>query len=1244
MKRHRLAVAVITLALLLSAAAAWLLGTEAGLRWAWHQASTATDERFEAASVQGRLAGTVEIRELWVTTEAATVRVDQLTVNWSPLRLLVGRLHFQQVTAGPATVRLRQDTAPPPDGEPLNFEGIPVPLPVRLAQLRVEQLSIERGTNELVQFAAIHGAATLDRRGLHLDQLRAEGPWGRVETSGEIGNGADAPVALDIRWRLELPTLHAPLRGQGTVAGQVGHPRLEQRLTAPVDAHLRASLEWQGKAEPQWQLLLNSDGLRLDQLRTEWRPLTLAGEVRAEGSAARFRSEGTLRVGDPEFGPWQTTFAVAHADGRWQLDHLRADQAEGPAELMVNGQGEWRNGTLGNITAAIEWQALGWPFTDPTLSSPEGRLLVTGALADYRLEGAAILHPPAVPPTRIGALAHGDPNRLHLDSVTAEWLDGSVSGSGEIAWAPDLDWQLRLSAEGLDPAHLEPELHGRLGFALSGRGGPTPEGYRARLELDQLRGQLRGQAVSGGAVAELSGGALILPKAQLRVGSARASANGRFGAEWHLDWQLRADELARLHPQLGGQIGLSGKLAGPPEALTVDASGNARNLRVGDTRLADARLAVDVDLTGQRRSQVSLTAQGVEPPMGQRLERVELTGDGLPGEHRLAFDARTDRHRARIQADGSFADGQWRGRLHNGRISGLPPATWSQQAPTTLSVAAGAVSLDRVCWAADGSSACLSFNQAAEQPPRGDLKLTAFPLDAIEPFLIGSDIRVSGRVDADARLGPARHQLRLSAVAEEAGLRYLGADRPIAIPLEHLELAANATAEGLRASLRATSGEDAHLMAHIATPTWPPGADTAISGAIEATVERLDWITVLVPDLINPEGRVRVDLKVGGRLGEPVLRGTARLVRGSVLVLPAGIQLQAVSLTARTEDADRFELTGSARSGAGRIRLSGYLAGSPRDWTMEAQISGKEFEVMRIPKAQVFVTPDLHIVAAPYDLRLEGQIRIDRADIRLPEFGGDGVRRSPDVVIVGTEQPSNGGWNIHSQVTLILGDAVTLSGYGFNGRLEGELAISEEPGRIALGQGALMVREGRYEAYGQELTVEEGRLIYTGTPITDPALNIRAVREVDDVTVGILVRGRLQAPELELFSQPPMEESDALAYLLIGRPLSGATEQEGDLLYRAALSLGLKGGNTIARRLADEFGIEEVAIEGGGDAQESALVLGTHLSPRLYLQYAVGFAETVNRIRIRYELGKNWTLEAESGEYSSTDLLFTIER
>ena len=137
--------------------------------------------------------------------------------------------------------------------------------------------------------------------------------------------------------------------------------------------------------------------------------------------------------------------------------------------------------------------------------------------------------------------------------------------------------------------------------------------------------------------------------------------------------------------------------------------------------------------------------------------------------------------------------------------------------------------------------------------------------------------------------------------------------------------------------------------------------------------------------------------------------------------------------------------------------------------------------------------------------------------------------------------------------------------------------VVEEPGR-AQGRGQSAHRR-HIQANGQDLVIERGRLFYAGGPLLDPGIDARAYRKIleDNVTAGINARGTLRAPEVTVWSDPTMSDSEALSYLLLGRPLEATNQQEGSMLANAATSLGIRGGNLLAKKLGAALGLQEAS-------------------------------------------------------------------
>jgi translocation and assembly module TamB len=94
---------------------------------------------------------------------------------------------------------------------------------------------------------------------------------------------------------------------------------------------------------------------------------------------------------------------------------------------------------------------------------------------------------------------------------------------------------------------------------------------------------------------------------------------------------------------------------------------------------------------------------------------------------------------------------------------------------------------------------------------------------------------------------------------------------------------------------------------------------------------------------------------------------------------------------------------------------------------------------------------------------------------------------------------------------------------------------------------------------------------------------------------------------------------------------------------QAAESLALSGGGLLLGGIGKRVGLDEISVERSGD-DDTAVVLGKALSPKLYVSYGIAIAEAINTIKLRYTLNERWSVKAEAGLEQSVDVEFRIER
>jgi translocation and assembly module TamB len=226
-------------------------------------------------------------------------------------------------------------------------------------------------------------------------------------------------------------------------------------------------------------------------------------------------------------------------------------------------------------------------------------------------------------------------------------------------------------------------------------------------------------------------------------------------------------------------------------------------------------------------------------------------------------------------------------------------------------------------------------------------------------------------------------------------------------------------------------------------------------------------------------------------------------------------------------------------------------------------------------------------------------------------------------------------------VELDFGEHTRIVGAGLDTMLGGKIRLQTAKQGLIEAHGTLVSSRGVYYAFGQRLDIERGRLIFDGPP-DNPALDILAKRKNLQVEAGVEVTGTVRVPRLQLVSQPPVPDSEKLAWLTLGRPLNEVTATDAALLQAAASALN-SGGNSIplTRQIAGHFGLDDIAVRGGGAPGTQVVAFGKRFSDKLYVEYQQGMEATSAMLRLSYVLTKVISLRLEAGTPSTIGVSFS---
>nr|MBX2884700.1 translocation/assembly module TamB domain-containing protein [Granulosicoccus sp.] len=314
-------------------------------------------------------------------------------------------------------------------------------------------------------------------------------------------------------------------------------------------------------------------------------------------------------------------------------------------------------------------------------------------------------------------------------------------------------------------------------------------------------------------------------------------------------------------------------------------------------------------------------------------------------------------------------------------------------------------------------------------------------------------------------------------------------------------------------------------------------------------------------------------------------------------------------------------------------------------------LSGRNLQVRSDPIQDSLVNHDIDISVNAKRVSIKGNIDIPMAVIDVEELPEGATTVSSDVVIVEDENEpvepesakQSGALNITTALNLRLGDDVKVSAYGLNARLEGDMDVllrGQNPPQLG---GEIKVVNGIYKQYGQDLNAS-GQILFVG-PANNTRLSIDAVREIEaeDRIAGLRIQGTAADPEIVLFTEPSDKSQDAiLSYIVLGRDINEASDQDANLLAAAALAVTVKGGRNLAGGIASALGVEDFALETQGAGDDTELVVSGRLNDRLLLRYGRGVFGAQNTLYLRYDLTQKLYLEAAQGAEQAVDLFYSF--
>ena len=926
---------------------------------------------------------------------------------------------------------------------------------------------------------------------------------------------------------------------------------------------------------------------------------------------------------------------------RFLPEGLRIEETtlHGPGDFTVDMDIGYDN----HFALQTGWQKLQWPPSGtPVLRSAHGEARVAGNWDhyDYALNGRVRVQNIDID---ADAQGRGSLEALDIAALKARLLGGGVDASGRVQWSPQLQISASGNATGLNPASAFKDWPGLINGQFKISTTFPKHAPQVAFEAGLRDSKLRGYPFDLQARGRWQPNSLMLDNALLQSGGSQLQASGSALPPFDLSAALHSPDLATLWPELRGHADVKAKLRGTLEAPSISLHGSAGGM--GWRSYAIHQLRADAELDAAGTSTLEVIAEQISA--GTAIHSLRLHAAGTAAQHGISLSVDSDPLDFTLAASGALdlKQRRWSGSLDHGKLAPRQLAPWQLQATAALQADRDGVVLQPACWSSGDARACVKLQKAAGNSTGFAFRLEKFALAYFKPFL-PPGWAVEGEINGTGDLLSRSLDTARLDVTTTAGQLSVSGRKVLAFQPSRLKL--DAQDQALRATLQMplSSGQIA-MQAQLA-----PGADfgaRALSGRIAIDLPNLDWLRLLTPEIDHASGHLQGELKLTGSAAAPAFTGEMALADGKLKLATPGIELSPLNLLVQGDSAGVLTLTADAMSGGGSLRMGGVLDVGKTQPTLRLEIKGENFQAANTPQARVWVSPDLQVNLSGRRINVSGDVGVPKAQITPTSFDS-GIGPSSDQIILSPEgkAPDGSPWQVSASVEMKLGDDVHFEGFGLKAPLKGSVTAIEQPGRPTSGRGTVDLSGGQYKAYGQDLSITTGRLIFDGGPITRPALEIRAERKpTDDITVGVYVRGTLDAPSFTLYSTPAMPQERQLSWLVLGRSLDDNTSaSDRSLVSGAALSLGLTGGDYLAQKIVGKVGIDSVSVgaKPGEDASLAKLTIGKYLSPKLFISYGVGLFQRGYSFRLQYDVGHGFKIQTETGVESGGDVLYSIER
>ena len=1243
-----------------------LMATQVGSHWV--VGTLADKANIQLGALQGNLITGLDIASVDFKQDELSLYAEKVSFRWQPLGLFYTAVSVQSLSAENIKIHL-----PPsknePDPENYQWPSLAQPVRVQLQRLNLRNIDIQQGDTH-IPITALQGNLSLGTFHLRTSDLKLTNSQTSLQLNGSMGLRYPYELDVDSQWAFtsgDKP--EHKYSGKFMLGGDIKTFKLHNQLSQPlqltttaiispalrqpkVQPNADVKIEWAEQALlPEWVEALKLNQIK--QIPNSQTPNTQP--LNTQSPNIQIPNTQNLTQGSITLSGWLSSFKV---NSQAQLKALNKI-----FDLTGDAQGQY------------------------DLQEKSLRAQVNTLTLANKLLGVA---------NQTGVTDQGE-NTIHVKGDLI----------GEFETTKKWQWNLNLKTEHFNLNHFIADWPSDIQLALNAQGAfqsPSTNNKTSELKLAfsniEGRGELRGLSVSARGNLNYDGASWNSSDANLAIGANQLMLKGQAGNDLALEWKINAPLLGQIDPSISGSIISSGLISGDKANPRINITAQVERLLWRDYAVENLSLNLKPQ-TATADYDLLLAAKHVQWK-AQSFSHIDIKGAGTLAQHKI--EAKMDSPSlgsASLTLDSSWKDEIWRGQWREFVFGLKKVPRWTLASASPMHIDARQINAHGDKLNMDLGRLCLTTARSrfvqkasalnANNLPHSDIKNTlasalagdenqmssievqdypevcmesrwnsaqgfqlegtvkALPIDQFQAWF-KPEVILKGVLDGNINLRalPAK-SLVLDAQLQTRDAQFLyqfqGGDIKI-YPLQSGKLNANLKNDQLSSTLLFDWAKYGTINAAAKYNL----KDEKIQGKLGAALNDLAPLESLLPFLNKVTGSASADINFSGSTSKPEVMGNIKFSHGGANLPKLGLVLRDFDLQLNSQSSGKLHLDGQVTSGDGTLMVKGDLenVGTPQ-WTWQSNIYGANIRFVEQPQLIATLSPNLKLSANANAINLTGSTEIPWARAIVKTLPASATRVSADVTVIENERMVQNDFvgkksiPFFTNIILYFGDDVRFKGFGLDTQLLGKVNVLKEENRQTFVTGFVAVGTGNYKAYGQDLVIERGRLIFQG-PYDNPGLDIRALRVMNDATAGLEIGGTLQHPKSSVFAVPARSDSEAMAMLLTGKPLSQSSQADAYSLIGAIGSLGMDRGQMMTSDIASMFRIDEIAIKSDKGFEQSELWMGKYVTPKLFIRYMVGLFDQAFSLGMRYEINDKLRLEAESGKTQSVDVIYKIER